>query len=120
MSQITDLLDQIPEFGPAADLRAFQDPAGNTITELCGMRDTGDGSFETFFKYSSAIQVITPQGPVNVQFTIPAVDRSEAVKRWRPAAQAAVKQFLLQVQESQRRVIVPGAGVPPGPFSRPS
>src|SRR5574337_1807009 len=109
MSVNNDILLQIPSPGEFLEKVEFVDiDSGITLTRL-GPEESA--------RWFSAIQAQTTAGPVGLQFEIKdpegeiiSLQRARAL--WRPCAQAAAKEFDSRLQESQRRIIVPGREVP--------
>jgi len=61
-------------------------------------------------RFRGTLQLMTPRGPTTIGFEIPDVlTIQEAAARWNAAARTAIADFKRDLENAQRRIVVPGA-----------
>jgi len=105
--QIQELCDALPHFGDGWEKRIFAsvEKPGLHIAMLIPPERLGIGVSP---KFVSNITVMTTKGPAQLEFQIPnATTIAEAEHLWRSAAAGAIKEMHNNLQQNQRRVLLP-------------
>ncbi len=115
--------DQMPEIRMDAATMyredTYTDRRIGTLRQLTPVDADGaiDGSRPVL--YSGQTQLMTPAGPLPLNFDIEAESMSEAIERFGPAAEVALEQTMEELQEMRRQqassIVVPGQGGVGGP-----
>jgi hypothetical protein len=96
----------------------FTDNKIGTIRRLSPITANGDEDKDRSVQYIGSTQIMTPGGPLPLNFEIPAESLQEAIEGFGPAAQQSVEQTMEELREMQRQqassIVVPGAGGNPG------
>ncbi len=107
MSGFKDVLESIPTPGTLMKREEFVDPATNISIVML----TSPLSEPKFF---SVLNIQTPNGPVGLNFPIPAADLEAAKGMWRKLAQEALTKFDEQMSKQSKRILVPTPALMPG------
>ncbi len=102
MGDFTEVLAAIPEFTGPARKEIYVGANGMEIAVVTPL-DGGPAIFR------SSIPMHSTQGPMTMQFPIPASTIEQAVAGWQDAARAAVREIGEKMKENQRRIVVPGS-----------
>jgi hypothetical protein len=96
----------------------FTDNQVGTIRRLSPVTANGDQDNDRKVQYIGSTQIMTPGGPLPLNFEIPADSLQDAIAGFGPAAEKSVEQTMEELRELQRQqassIVVPGAGMNPG------
>ncbi len=95
----------------------FTDQTVGTIRRLTPVNDNGADDPGRAVLYSGQAQMMTPAGPLPLNFEIPANSLAEACARFADEAQKAMEQTIEELKELRRQqassIVLPGT--PPAP-----
>jgi hypothetical protein len=91
----------------------FTDLKFATIHQLTPVNPDGQKDTRRKTIFSGQTQVMTPAGPIPLQFSIEAKTLKQAMDKFPEAVEGAVEEFVERAKEAQRqaesRIVVPGA-----------
>lgn len=94
----------------------FSDLKVGTIRQLIPVKSNGDLDKGRKILYFGQTQIITPHGPLPVQFPIDAKNLSQALEKFPEGMNAFMERMIAEAREIQRqeqsRIIVPNAAAP--------
>jgi len=104
----------MPEFAQDGLYRedSYTDRQVGTIRQLSPVTGSGDADDSRPVLYMGATQVMTAAGPMPLNFDIEAEDLADACQKFGPAAQQAVEEMAVKLEEMRREqassIVVPG------------
>lgn len=92
----------------------FTDGVLGSIRKLIPVTADGDEDTSRSVQYFGTTQIMTPAGPLPINFEIPATTLREAIAGFGSTAKETAMQTMEELREMQRRqassIVVPGAG----------
>ncbi len=101
----------------------FTDLKVATIRRLTPVRADGTPDDKRAQIFLGSTQILTPEGPLPLQFAIDATSLEQAFEKFPEAVRQGVEEMMEELREMQRqqasRIVVPGQGVNPDILKKP-
>ena len=101
----------------------FTDLKVATIRRLTPVRADGTPDDRRTQIFLGSTQILTPEGPLPLQFAIDATSLQQAFEKFPEAVRRGVEDMMEELREMQRqqasRIVVPGQGVTPDILKKP-
>jgi len=112
MSQMDNMPDITMDAASLTREEIYSDGRVGTIRKLIPVSETGKADDTRPVQYVGSTQVLTPAGPLPLNFEIDGESLAEAVAGFAEAAKAAVERTMQELKEMQRQqassIVVPG------------
>jgi len=112
MSQMDNLPDITMDAASLTREEVYSDGRVGTIRKLIPVLETGQTDDSRPVQYVGSTQILTPAGPLPLNFELQGESLAEAVAGFADAARAAVEHTMQELKEMQRQqassIVVPG------------